>query len=349
MHNKGWIKLSCIYVGSVVGAGFASGKELMDFFSIHGYRGLIGAIISSVFFMIIGSVVLIKTYEARARSFAQLINPLLGKNLIGIFEIAVLSFLYIIYCVMLAGSGAITMQLLKCSPQMGIYLMSIAVFIVLINNVEGLAKANTLLIPILVVAIIAISIYIISSQGKMYYSNFYGAEDMKKSWLFSSILYVSYNSIPSMVVLGATLDIIPNKKIAIKAGIMSGIILFIMSLFIIIPLMMFNNDLQGVEIPMLLVAGRLGRFAEYTYSMVLLIAMFTTAIGNAFGFVKRFAQILDLNIYVVSFIFCISAIPLSQFGFSTLVELLYPVLGYVGVILIVTIVFRDLHSRLKNI
>lgn len=339
MYYKPWFKLSCLYVGSVVGAGFASGQEIMQFFAIYGYRGIFGAIISCTLFMIIGSIILIKTYELKSNDYTYLINP--RPKFIKIFEIIVLFFLYIGYCVMLAGSGAIAVRILGCNVNIGIYIMSVAVFLVIINNVEGLATINTVLIPFLILAIIIIASLTMKSQGKIYFSNLHGAKVFRKDWFFSSILYVSYNSIPAVVVLSTALSIIPNRKTALLGGVYGGIILLVMSLFIILPLMIFSTDLYGVEIPMLKIAGRLGRFAEYTYSLVLLIAMYTTAIGNAFGFVKRCSQLLNVKIYIVAAVFCISAIPLSKFGFIKLVEIMYPLLGYIAIVLFITVVLKD--------
>lgn len=32
--NKNWIKIGFIYVGTVIGAGFASGREIIEFFLV---------------------------------------------------------------------------------------------------------------------------------------------------------------------------------------------------------------------------------------------------------------------------------------------------------------------------
>src|SRR3546814_10194887 len=44
-------KISIAFVGVVVGAGFASGQEIMQFFTSFGMVGLVGAVISGALFI----------------------------------------------------------------------------------------------------------------------------------------------------------------------------------------------------------------------------------------------------------------------------------------------------------
>ena len=45
---KNILKTVCVIIGTIIGAGFASGQEVYIFFFSHGIKGLIGIIISSV-------------------------------------------------------------------------------------------------------------------------------------------------------------------------------------------------------------------------------------------------------------------------------------------------------------
>ncbi len=61
--EKDWVKIASIYVGTVIGAGFASGREIIDFFGIYGLKGILGMIIAGILFSLIGSVLLVKIYN----------------------------------------------------------------------------------------------------------------------------------------------------------------------------------------------------------------------------------------------------------------------------------------------
>ena len=47
------LKVSFVIIGTIIGAGFASGQEIYTFFNVYGLKGLLGIFISC---MLIGSV-----------------------------------------------------------------------------------------------------------------------------------------------------------------------------------------------------------------------------------------------------------------------------------------------------
>ncbi|MDO5103427.1 MAG: hypothetical protein Q4D91_11110 [Lautropia sp.] len=50
-HLKEAVQIGGAFVGVIVGAGFASGQEIMRFFTSFGINGLVGAVISSALFV----------------------------------------------------------------------------------------------------------------------------------------------------------------------------------------------------------------------------------------------------------------------------------------------------------
>ena len=52
--NESAFQLAFVYVGTVVGAGFATGKEIVEFFVRFGWIGLLGILISGVIFTGLG-------------------------------------------------------------------------------------------------------------------------------------------------------------------------------------------------------------------------------------------------------------------------------------------------------
>ncbi len=53
MDNQQWQvakKVAATYIGTVVGAGFATGREIVEFFTVNGLYGTIGICVSGFFF-----------------------------------------------------------------------------------------------------------------------------------------------------------------------------------------------------------------------------------------------------------------------------------------------------------
>ena len=50
MKNN-WLKISWIYVGTIIGAGFASGSEIFLFFGVYGCKGIIEQLFQEYYFL----------------------------------------------------------------------------------------------------------------------------------------------------------------------------------------------------------------------------------------------------------------------------------------------------------
>ena len=103
-------------------------------------------------------------------------------------------------------------------------------------------------------------------------------------------------------------------------------------IFIILSLNIYN--IQNVEIPIVFIANKFGVVYKYLYGIVILIAIFTTAICDGYSLLNNISK--NKKQYVAySICLCIIAICFSNIGFSRLLDFLYPVLGYLGLFQIV--------------
>lgn len=347
MKTNGWGKLASIYIGTVIGAGFASGQEIIHFFSIFGFKGIWGIGLATVLFSSIGAIVLLRVYSRKIKGYEDFIFPIFGKKLGKIIEIIITLFLLTGFCVMLAGSGAIFSQQFNLSYNIGIYLMSIMTLLTFMFSVKGISTVNTILVPILLIGIVTVGLMIILKEGFVY-SNYVGADITNTgNWVTSSILYVSYNSISAIVIMTSLLSIIPNKKTAIKGGVLGGLGLGLLALFILIPTLIKYTDIQGLEIPMIKIAEVLGNHGGFLYSFVLWFSMFTTAISNGYGCIKRLSHIFKVKQNLMACMFCILTMPLAKIGFANLVSTLYPLFGYLGLFMIISIIGNFIIKRVK--
>ncbi|WP_077369297.1 YkvI family membrane protein [Anaerosalibacter sp. Marseille-P3206] len=326
--DRNLVKIAFIYIGTVIGAGFASGREIIDFFGVYGLKGILGMIISGCLFAFIGAFFLSKVYELNIQNNNELLNLIFGKKLSIIIETIIAIYLFVGFSIMLSGSGAILSEEFNLPIDFGIYLMSILCFVVFIFSIKGLSFINTLLVPILIIGIIFLSSNVILKEG-LVFSNTQGASITNKgNFITSSILYVSFNSLLMIVVLSSLLPIIPNKSTAIRGGIVGGLSLGLIGCFILMPLLILYTETYNIEIPMLKVSEYVSIYYRKVFNIVLWFAMFTTAIANGYGFIEN--RFKNINRIVLSFVFCLCGIPVSKLGFSSLVSTMYPIFGYIG-------------------
>lgn len=344
MKGKEWRRIASIYIGTIIGAGFASGQEIIQFFGVFGYRGLYGIILATFLFSAIGAIVLSMVYRNKIESYEKFLFPMLGKGLGRIIEIMITLFLFIGFCVMLAGSGAIFYQQFNISYNIGIYVMAICCLVTFLFSVRGISLVNSILVPFLLISIVIIGSTIILREGFVF-SNFQGTSISKTgNWITSTLLYVGYNSISAVVIMTSLLPIIPNESEAVKGGVFGGIGLGIMAIFILTPLIILYTDVYGLEIPMIKIAQYLGPLGKSSYSIILWCAMFTTAIANGFGCVRRISSKLKYNQKLIAPVFCVITVPFAKIGFSSLVATFYPLFGYIGVFIMIIVIISGLAN-----
>lgn len=82
--------------------------------------------------------------------------------------------------------------------------------------------------------------------------------------------------------------------------------------------------------------GLFGAFYKYLYGITILGAIFTTAISAGYGFLNNVTK--DKNKYKkLNIIMCISSIFVALFGFSNLVNNIYPIFGILGLLQLILI------------
>lgn len=330
LMKKNWIKIAAIYIGTVIGAGFASGREIVEFFGVYGSRGLWGMYISGVLFSLLGSMILVKMYDYKIKSLDQLLEMFFPKYIKIIIDILIIISLYTGFSIMVSGSGALFKENLNLPYNIGIFIMIAFSFLVFLFNLEGFSMVNTILVPLLIIGIIFISLYLSKDGG--YEISVLDGEILtsKGNFITSSFLYFGSNSLIILVVFSSILPLISSKNTAIVGGMAGGAILFLLAISIMRPILIYYEQVSHLDIPMLYISSLVSKSYKIIYSIILWIAMFTTAIANGFGFINKFS----LKSKFLILLFCLSSMPLASLGFSNLVGVIYPIFGALGFIII---------------
>lgn len=326
---KNIFKICFVIIGTIIGAGFASGKEIYTFFCIYGLNGLWGILISNG---IIGLVIYLTFKIAinnNIKNYSDFISYLVGPNKILNYTINNIMniFLLISFVVMVSGFGAYFNQEFNIPAIGGSLIISVLTFFTFFKNINGIVKINTYLIPLLIFLIVLLgfkeNIFSFSSHALPSASGF--------SWLLKSILYASYNSIVLIPIIINLKNLISNKKqIKYIIGI-TLLFMIIMSVVIYIVLNLNILEIRNIEIPIVYIANKFGTFYKYLYGFVILIAIFTTAVSEGYSFLNNISK-NKKQYFTYSVLICTLSIAFSNIGFGKLLDILYPLLGYLGLL-----------------
>ena len=340
---KNILKVTFVIIGTLIGAGFASGQEMYIFFYSYGLNGLFGLAISSILMGLIIYKVLriieLQSISNYKEFLDKIVNRSFNKrffNIKNIFEIVINIFILITFFIMIAGFGAYFEQSLGINHFLGSTILAVLSFLVFLSSIKGFVKVNGILIPILI-GLIAI-VGILNFQHLDF--NYFMAKlisNNSHNWFINAILYCSYNSILLIPSIIAIHDYIKNKKNSIIISILTVILVLLLSFILFSILGNVDTDISNVEMPVVYVVERMFKSLKYVYGFVIISSIFTTSISLGTSFLnnvcknkKSFPQIAG--------IMCITAVGVSNFGFANLVNLLYPIFGYLGLIQIFNII-----------
>lgn len=311
-------------VGTVVGAGYASGQEIYQFFVRYGEGGIIGIPLSALLFSVVFSQTIRVAQETGTNNWRDLLGricpPIVALLLEGTFFLS----LFTGVSIMLAGSGAVLSDSFAVPVSWGIGATALVVIGALLFQIRGLAGVNQLLMPLLFFGVALLAIIYLPRLTPFLFSS---TLPIRRGWAFSALLYVAYNLIPVVAVLAGMSDK-ASQRTARQGAFWAGVCLGLMSLAIALPLYLLPKI---GEIPILQTIIPLGAWPRVFYTVAVWAAMMTTALANGYGIaVWVMKQGVPYGAGVVLTV--LASLPLAGWKFSELVRKLYPLYGYAGLV-----------------
>jgi uncharacterized membrane protein YkvI len=348
MKMKKSYQIAGAYVGIIVGAGFASGQEILQFFTSFGWMGMVGALIATLLFSFLGMQLTQLGSRLQTESHKDVINHICGPYLGIVIDIIITFFLFGVTVVMMAGSGSIFEQQFGLPPMVGNIVMAILAILTVCLNVEKLLSIISLITPFLMALVIIITGYALFTMDQSFSALNSIAKEQPSAasnWVMGGLLYVSYNIAAGAAMLAVMGGSTKNAKEAGRGGVLGGLGLGLLIIFINIGMFVQLDKLKGADMPTLLLANQIHPVLGALMSIALLGMIYNTAVGMLYAFSVRFVKPSSKKFKPAVFGFGILSFAASFVGFITLVSTVYPVMGYLGFTLIAAIIVAWYRSR----
>ena len=335
-------RIALTFAGSILGAGYLSGQELMQFFGAFGFKGLLGLFLSMVLLAVLAGMAMLLGKRTGLVELDRIIIPweipLLRRG-VALLEIV---FLLATVVIMYAGVGALLDQLLGLPPWLGSLLMCILATVIAMYGLDGTIRFFSLLVPPTVVITVVFGLLAMATLGPPVIPEPEAGNPLLSSFLPSAISFTSYNffGIVGLLAPVGTLSRshkTPFPAAALGAGLLLAIALSILGAMFACP------EAGAASLPMLLVAAKLHPLLQYPYGLVLFGGMF----GSALYGLVTVTTLLEAKSplftrHKVRFLLLLAVIsyPASLFGFGDLISVLYPLIGYCSIAFILCMVFH---------
>ncbi|NCA68267.1 MAG: hypothetical protein EOM87_09430 [Clostridia bacterium] len=289
------LKVAALFIGTVIGAGFATGRELCLYFAACSTLTL------ALSAALMGAFCLLFLYLGKSEVKS---SPIIKKAIGTITAVSA----FFVYSAMLAAAEELAAGYYNL-PLAGLFLGILSA--TLSDSLEILKKVNTVLIPLLIASVMFVAM----------------------SSPFSP-LAASFRPVPALgyctmnMLFAAALMRESGKNMRIKHMVISSVtvtaIIFALMLVMLKAIVVYKD----FAMPFLLLAGASGY--GYLGVAVIFIAVFTTVIGCNKLIAEELGRVIK-NRYVNLLVILASGILMSLFGFMRIVNITYPIISSCGI------------------
>lgn len=347
MKKLNFIEITSLYIGVIMGAGFASGRECWQFFGVFGSKGYYGAIFSTVCFTLIACML---TYIARSKGtsdLGRLISPFDNRIIDEIIGWTLAVIYYTMIIAMTAAGGSLLNQQFGLSRIIGGIIIAVLCVITVLGDFERVSRVFRLLVPVLFfIGVLTILLTIRSDFQQSGPVTGYQPGRMSPNWPVSAVVFMAYNTLGMTTMAGNSAVNARDTKNAYAGAVIGTLCLGALTVLLLRALLTDMAFSSSLDLPMLGFSARISPVLNIIYAIVLYGAVYSTGASTYYGFSTKLKD-SKIRKYIIV-LGAAAGFLLGLTGFKRLVEFLYPAQGYIGILFIALIIINFIREVRTN-
>lgn len=339
------------FVAWVIGSGFATGQEVLQFFTSYGFASYGIILINLIGFLVVGTTLLTTGHNYRKSEDFQQFEHYCGKKLGLFYSWLIPITLLPVMSVLISGAGATLNEYYGMNHYVGALIMAVAILIAYFNGFERLVNVLSFVGPSIIAFCLIIGVItVIKDFGNFEqirnFEPILAKSQSSAHWLISAILYVSYNFLCGSVYytqLGKTTTSIKEAH----TGAILGSVLLICAIAVINTAILLNGgETAALAIPNLYLAKKISWIFGAVFSVFLVMGIFSACSAMMWTVCSKFSTGNRKKDHIIAFAVAGGTFLLGLFSFGELIGVIYPMIGYCGLIYIGCVLYR--HHKEKQ-
>jgi len=275
----------------VIGGGYATGREIAEFFVPAGPWGGIAAMaVATAIWCVVCAVTFVFARRLRERNYRSFFRALLGRAW-PIFEIAYLLFVVLILAVFGAAAGAIGAALFGVAPIVGTLCLMVAIALSVAFGNKSVERVFTWVSVLLYGVYAVFVVFALSAFGDRISQTFAAPGGWNEGWLAGGLTYAGYNIIGAVVILPVTRHLKSDRD-AIVAGIAAGPLAMLPAFLFFICMCAFVPEIAGVALPSDYLLARLNQpWFRYLFQIMIFAALLESGTGAVHAVNERISTV----------------------------------------------------------
>lgn len=348
MSYRRTLKIALAFVGLLVGAGFATGQEVIQYFISFGGLGIWGAVLAGVLMTAAGGVIIqlgsFFLAEEHNMVFRNVSHPVVSKFL----DVSITLTLFAVGFVMLAGAGSTLEQQFGLPAWMGAGIMTVLVMLTGLLDVDKVSDIISGVTPLIIIAVTVAFVYTLFNLPpdiSVLDGVATRAESPVRPWWLSAVNYTGL-----ALLLGVSMCLViggntPNPREAGWGGLAGGALYTVLLLMAALVLYLNIVQVGAAEVPMLALYASMHPVLAFIMVFIILAMIYNTSIGMFYALGRRLTAGRQQRYRPVFLVTCVAGYAVSFVGFGTLMNYVYPAIGYVGMVMIVVVLAWWIRQR----
>ena len=350
---KSVLKYAGAFIAWVIGSGFATGQEILQFFASYGYDSIAVLAVNLIGFAGFGIILLETGFDHKDDPGFNHYEYYCGKTVGKIYRIVMPVILALLISVLISAAGATVRQYYGIDPILGSAIMAVLLIAAYLAGFEKMVRLVSGISPFVICFAVFVGVYSLIRDGGNYgnisrYTEELAAFRTAPDWLLSAMLYLSLNFLCGSVyynALGKTAD---TKKSAVWGVVIGSLALLITVAAMNFAIQCNAEDILEYPVPTLYLAQRISDVFGNIFSVILLLGMFSSCATTVWSFCSDcFADDPKKN-RIFSVVTVIACAALGFVPFGSLMSVIYPMIGYSGLIFMAMAAYKGIRRHLPG-
>lgn len=352
-------------IAFTIGSGFATGQEIIQYFTAYGMKGILTVLLFAVCFIYYNFNFAKAGAEERFEKGNDVYKFYCGKKLGTFMDYYSTIFCYMSFFVMVGGAASTLGQQYGLPPWVGGTILTVLTVLTVVGGLNSLVDKIGIVGPAIVLLCIGIGVAtLLKDSGNVAVGLDVirtgafadaGTETIKSAgsnWMVSGLSYAGFVLLwfaSFTAALGAN-----NKKKEVLYGVYGGAVAVCVAILLVMFAQIANINtgaLSGgtfvwnADIPNLILAERIWKPFASIFAVVVFAGIYTTAVPLLYNPCARFAKEGTKQFKMLTVALGVVGLIVGLFlPFRVLVNIIYVLNGYVGAVLILFMLWKNIKD-----
>lgn len=274
-----WLLPGLAFKSVVIGGGYATGRELAEFFMPSGpWGGIAGMVLTMTVWSVVCALTFLLAHCIHAYDYRAFFRHLLGRGWV-LFELAYLALVIIVLAVFGAAAGELCRTMFGWPPAIGTVLLIGSIAAVVLAGTDAIERLFKYMSVFLYLVYAVAAILMFTRFGDRMLVQFHLNPGLGQGWALNGLTYAGYNIFGGIAILPIVRHMLSGRD-AVVAGLLAGPLAILPAMVFFVCMLAYYPGIGDQALPSDFLLGQLGLpWFHLVFRIMILIALIETGVA----------------------------------------------------------------------